>query len=315
MQFGVIRGLGQPDQVVRISGGSLVSSTASAKRFGSLASTTTSFSPSATFDTWTSASGHSYSGVSYGWGDLWFGIDSTTGQAGAVDPLGITFAESVWWQAAVFGSRKAEPDPIETLYVRSFAPWQWFGPEIDPTQYPYICYQDCFAGDSRSFSTLTSPLVTSRITAIVSFQLPRMTIVRQPCGPKLTLMTPCAYSDASYDVFNRTATGKPRLIVNPGNGKLHMEYAGSNPLQPLAPDIDTKLDISATNSPQQACYSGQMSGDAFPYSEAFVNNSSAASTTLVTFATPFDRNWAGPLLLFGDFNRDMGSFSSKCVPQ
>jgi hypothetical protein len=81
--------------------------------------------------------------------------------------------------------------------------------------------------------------------------------------------------------------------------------AASNPLVPLvAPHIDTSADIAIQVSCNEVCYSGLLFGDAFPNSEAFVINSQKQPTTLVTFATTFDRN-AGPFRLFGSNTRPL----------
>ena len=188
----------------------------------------------------------------------------------------------------------------ETLYVRSFAPWDWFGAE------PPICLYNCFRGNNRSFTTSRDKSVTSKVTGIVKFLVPSMVVVGAPS----------AYSDESSDVYGRTATGKPTIsYVANGDGKLHMEFAGANPLYPAAPDIDTKLDISAEVKSGQAYYSGHLFGDAFPNAEVFVVNSHDQATMLHTFATTGGRN-TGPIhFLPGNNNRDMGSFSGKCTTE
>ena len=101
----------------------------------------------------------------------------------------------------------------------------------------------------------------------------------------------------------------------PGNGTLHVELAGSNPLYPGSPDVDTKLDMSVKVNSGLACYSGHLYGDAFPDSEVFVVNPQNNATMLHTFKTEGGRN-SGPIhLLPGNNNRDMGSFSSKCATE
>src|SRR5271166_3581791 len=188
----------------------------------------------------------------------------------------------------------------ETLYVRSFAPWDWFGSE------PPICAYNCFRGNSRSFTTSRDKGVTSKVTGIVKFLLPSMSLAGSPT----------AYSDASTDIYGRTATGRPTISANAaGDGKLHMEFAGANPLVPGAPDIDTKLDIAAQVKSGQVCYSGHLYGDAFPNAEVFVVNSHDQATMLQTFATTGGQNTGPVHLLPGNNNRDMGSFSSKCAPE
>ena len=187
----------------------------------------------------------------------------------------------------------------ETLYVRSFAPWDWFGAE------PPICFYNCFRGNNRSFTTSRDKGVTSKATGILNFVLPSMSLTTSPT----------VYSDQSGDVYGRTATATPSIgAVATGNGKLHMEFAAANPLVP-SPDIDTKLDLSADVKSGQVCYSGHLYGDAFPNAEVFVVNSHDQATMLLTFATTGGRN-TGPIhFLPGNNNRDMGSFSAKCSPE
>ena len=64
-----------------------------------------------------------------------------------------------------------------------------------------------------------------------------------------------------------------------------------------------------------ACYSGHLYGDAFPDAEVFVLNSLNQPTMLITFATQGTPNLGPVLLLPGDNNDDMGSFSSVCAPE
>ena len=126
------------------------------------------------------------------------------------------------------------------------------------------------------------------------------------------LPVPKVFSDPSHDFLGRTKTAHPTITVQGGNGKLHMEMAGANPLIPLAPDIDTKLDISMQITGEQACYTGHLFGDAFPNAEVFVVNSRNTAKMLLTFTTKGTRN-VGPVeLLPGNNNRDMGSFSNVC---
>jgi len=184
----------------------------------------------------------------------------------------------------------------ETLYVRSFAPWKKFG------AYPPICFWNCYSGDDRSFTTSRS--VTSRVNGIIQFLLPSMSEISER-----------VYSDPSHDAIGRTATAIPTMKVRSGGGALHMEMAGANPLAPGAPDIDTKLDISVKVWSGVACYTGHLYGDAFPNAEVFVVNSKDQATMLHTFQTSGGRV-SGPIyFLPGNNNLDMGSFSSKCVPE
>ena len=209
-------------------------------------------------------------------------------------PAGVV---SPWSEPAGDPSLNGQSVIGETLWLRSFAPFEWFGVEPAPP-----CADDCFRGDNRSFSTSTTG-VTSRITGIIKLGLPQMVII-----------SATAYSDPSYDVWGRTATGIPTInAVTKQDGKLQVHIAGSNPLVLGAPDIDTKLNLSARFSSGRVCLSGNLYGDAFPDSEAFIINPENQATTLVRFATTADRNLGPIKLLPGDNNRSMGSFSGLCI--
>jgi len=224
------------------------------------------------------------------------------------DPLVVSYGlASIHLTESFWASKDANPSATlvagirELVYMRSFAPWPWFGPEVVPDR-RYLCSADCFAGDNRSFTTATYSGTTSRITGIVKFVVPGMVVIGR-----------YAYSDPSYDKFGRTATGIPTISTTSNGTSLHMEFAGSNPLVPGAPDINTKLDMSGQTKSGQVCLSGHLYGDAFPNAEVFIVNSQEQPTMLLTFATPYDRNLEGPARLFGNNNRDMGSFPTTCV--
>jgi hypothetical protein len=196
----------------------------------------------------------------------------------------------------------------ETLYVRSFAPWPFFG--IEAPWQPCLSY--CFQGDNRSFTTNRSsttspaPRTTSRITGIVQFWMPGAEL-----GSTYT------FSDASFDIYGNTATGSPTISAaptSPSSGYvLHMEFAGSNPLYPGSPDINTKLNFTPSLSSGQICLAGHLYGDAFPNAEVFLVNSLGQSSMLLTFATPGDPNSGPVIYLPGSNNREMGSFANQCV--
>ena len=130
----------------------------------------------------------------------------------------------------------------------------------------------------------------------------------------MVIVSTKAYSDPTYDVYGRTATGHPKIsATSKGDSNLHMEFAGANPLVPGSPDINTKLDMSGQVNSGQVCYSGHLYGDAFPNAEAFVINSQKQAAMLLTFTTQGDRTTGPELLLPGNNSRDMGSFSNQCV--
>jgi hypothetical protein len=187
----------------------------------------------------------------------------------------------------------------ETLYIRSFAPWLWFG--IEPP--PFLCSNNCFRGDDRSFTTSLS--VTSRISAKVTFLLPGMSIIAAT-----------ATSSPSIDIYGRQKTAVDTINAIGGNGGLQINYSGANPLiipQSLSPNIDVNLDMSAQTSPGQVCYTGNFYGDAFPNAEVFTINSQNQSTMLLNFTTAGSPN-GGPIhYLPGDGTSNMGKFSNVCV--
>jgi hypothetical protein len=145
-------------------------------------------------------------------------------------------------------------------------------------------------------------ILSSKITGIVNFLLPGLVIVNTQ-----------AYSDRTYNIYGETANAQPRIsATSKGDGTLHMEFAGANPLVHPSPDIDTKLDMSGQVHGEQACYSGHLYGDAFPNAEVFVINSHQQATMLLTFTTSYDRNF-GPARLIGNNDRNMGSFANQCL--
>jgi hypothetical protein len=234
-------------------------------------------------------------GRNYSWTNNWYADPAGTISRYSFPVLNITPSFWPFIGANESGNRVALLR--ETLYLRSFAPWPLFGP--DPV---HLCFTDCFKGDNRSFSTSTDSSVTSRINGIVDFGLPGMVVISKR-----------AYSDPSFDIAGRTATGKPTITASSnGNGGLHVEVAGPNPLVFGAPDIDTKLDVRGQFGAAQTCYSGHLYGNAFPNSEAFVINSQKEAKSLITFATTEGRN-LGPFTLYGNKNRDMGVFAVACI--
>jgi hypothetical protein len=210
-------------------------------------------------------------------------------------------AQTFWALSGANPSGSSTAAIQESMYVRSFVPWQWFGVELPWT----TCSSNCFQGDNRSFTT--SLTATARITGILKFW--------QPKTGSAILGSSRAFSDPSYDTSGNTKTGTPKISTSYGpNGyTFHMEFAGSNPLYPGSPDINTKFDFTPAWSSGQICYSGHLYGDAFPDAEVFEINSQNQATMLLTFATQGTPN-GGPIeYLPGDNSRDMGSFSGQCA--
>jgi hypothetical protein len=92
-----------------------------------------------------------------------------------------------------------------------------------------------------------------------------------------------------------------------GNPVITFTTAGSNPLVPLSPDIDTRLDVEVKEGPHSIVLSGTMRGDPFPSAEAFIVDSRGNSVMLTSFnaANPT----TGPYVwLIGNRDLMLGSF-------
>jgi hypothetical protein len=228
----------------------------------------------------------------------WSGNSYKLGSVDQVAAMPIQPAGSFWPFQSANVSANSTAGLKETLYVRSFAPWLWFG--IEP--YPFPCAYNCFRGDNRSFTTSLS--ATSRVIGTISFLLPGM-----------TNFDANAYSNPSYDVYGRTATGHPTYQAWTLNGTLHLGFSGSNPLVPGSPDIDTNVNFTAVLNSGQVCYSGSLYGDEFPDAEVFALNSTNQATMLLTFTTPGGPNSGPVIYLPGDGTSNMGTFSNVCGPK
>ncbi len=264
--------------------------------------------PATTFDASGKATGQMASLPTQSWTGKTYQVGSI--ELAVLNP--INFADTFWPSVAANLSANSTAVIEHTLYVRSFSPWYAFGPDPLADVPPYVpvnnpCPVDCFLGDNRNFTTSVGEGITSRMTGVAQILLPGMV-------PIVTNV----YSNLSTARFRlpplNTATAKPTMSNTfVGNGDIQLHLAGANPLIPGSPDIDTHLDMSGTVTTGQACYSGHLYGDAFPNSEVFVINSRGQAATLVNFATSDDPNTSGLVDLFGDNDKDMGSFSNVCV--
>jgi len=254
------------------------------------------------------------------WQDGWYALNVAGTNGVSAVSLSSTADDGSPWTESGATPSSSHSQPVEqVLYIRSFAPWAMFGP--DPIHRP-PCLTDCFYGDNRSFSTgvndpneskctmfkNTSTTTTSRITGVILLLLPQLA----PIGKG------CAYSDPSQDKWGDTQTAWPTINIslNSGGG-FNVDLEGKDPLvspQFLTPSIKTKLVITGQANSGQICYTGHLSGSAFPYSEVFVINTQLQVQVLKTFSTTYSRN-IGPWLLTYKYNADMGSFSNVCMSQ
>jgi len=240
------------------------------------------------------------------------------GQARQVASTPTNNATSFWAQDGANPSvnSTASQNIVQNLYVRVFAPWYAFGPDPFADALPYglnglgACFIDCFLGDNRTFTTSLGEAVTSRISGSVQLLLPATVPISDKVYSNLTT----ARYRTFLNPFGRTGWAHPTMTKTfLGDGNLSLHLSGADPLVPLAPNIDNYLTVTGSATTEQVCYSGQVSGDAFPNTEIFVINSKGQATTLFTFATTYNRE-VGPWTLLSPTILPMGSFSNVCVP-
>jgi hypothetical protein len=84
--------------------------------------------------------------------------------------------------------------------------------------------------------------------------------------------------------------------------------AGANPIIPLSPDIDIKLDFMAFINEGSLFVEGVLSGDEFPNSEVYIRDSKGNPFLLTTFQTDYGPT-VGPILaLPGNGDEIMAEF-------
>jgi len=172
------------------------------------------------------------------------------------------------------------------LFVRRYAPFAEFG--------------GGFEGDVRTQAT-TSSTATARTVGVVEFD---NTTVR---GYK-------SFSDGTQflgagpwlarKIGKKFSTMKAAIMgVNksPGSISFTVFTAGSNPLVPGAPDIDTYVDFKATwiAASGTTRYEGVVRGDSFPNAEVFIVEENKREVLLFDFQTSSSKN-TGPLRLVGE---------------
>ena len=90
------------------------------------------------------------------------------------------------------------------------------------------------------------------------------------------------------------------------------QTAGANPMVPLAPAIDTFLDMQIVFRDQAIEFSGKMRGDDFPNAELFVTDATGQAVMLFEFATSGGRTTGPMTRLAGDHSSVvLGSFSKR----
>lgn len=177
---------------------------------------------------------------------------------------------------------------VYSLWFRRYAPFAKFG--------------FGFEGDSRT-SASTSMRATARTAGGCSF------------GPGTVGPGFGSSSGSKHTSFATTATSKVTSSVKVATATLKAvrftaQSAGSNPLVPGAPDIDTYVDIHAAFGPRSVTIEGTVRGDDFPNAEVFVVDGLGHSVLLWDFSTTGGQDTGPMTRLAGPHETNtLGSFS------
>ena len=159
-----------------------------------------------------------------------------------------------------------------------------------------------FHGDARKPSASTERSVTSRVAGSFSID----------SKGKLRLLD--VHSDPSRWVVGGTRTASPSATLTQIGGVIVFTTAGSLPLIPGAPDIDTRLDLSVRPALSGMEFTGTLQGDPFPSAEVFVVDPSGKATMLGSYSTPLNTVLGPGLFLFGTGDVPLTSFSKTVSP-
>ena len=169
------------------------------------------------------------------------------------------------------------------LVIRRYAPFATFG--------------GGFEGDSRTKPSL-NPTASARTIGIVSFDESRIEGFKgfssgsmfDAMGPWVAKIIGRHYSNVTVQVS--------RERLNRGQVSFTVHTSGANPLVPMAPDIDTFLDFSATYTQISVRLKGRVRGDTFPNAEVILLDRDRRGIILFDYRTSGGRE-TGPLSLFG----------------
>jgi len=165
------------------------------------------------------------------------------------------------------------------LYVRRYAPFAVFGGN--------------FHGDSRSGAS-SSLSDTARTIGYLTFQ--RTGVVGSGGYSSGTSMVGAgARLGTHYGAVKATV-----ISTGPTRSGFYVEFstAGSNPMAPGAPDIDTFVRVNVDWLGTDLSIAGEVRGDNFPNAEAFVRDTHGRGAVIFDFRTgggqhtgPFTRLW------------------------
>jgi hypothetical protein len=153
---------------------------------------------------------------------------------------------------------------------------------------PFKSFGGGFEGDTRTGPS-TSPLASARTIDITYFD-------RTGVGRSVGLSSGTTHTIFGGHGISKVSTAVSSVTVRPTSIAFSVASAGANPLVPLAPDIDTFVDIRVTFSTQRLVVEGQVRGDTFPNAEVILydGGTPVRAVLLFDFRTAGGRN-TGPL--------------------
>ncbi len=202
------------------------------------------------------------SGNHYSFGD--YGYDPRLGRRWNVDPLAAKLSA---WSPYSYGFNNPiiflDPDgayPI-TFHIRSFAPFDWFGPF-------YL-----FKGDNRGYST--SSTATSRISQVTSYETTTMASSTMAYGStSRTKYGAKAHSDAEIEYDQSYGNRIYTHLQGDDDATIpFVDWNYGNPTHDI--DVWTDIHVGVTNNEDGSSIlslTGDIAGDGFPSIEAFVKD-------------------------------------------
>ena len=220
------------------------------------------------------------------------GYDPVLGRFMQVDPLAALMPA---WSpySFVFNNPLSFIDPDGRIpypiTIRSFAPFNYFGKG--------------FHGDGANRGFTTSSTATARVHQRINFDTDKTQLKTNVwSSPTSHILVPGSYTETPSVSIGKFS------IANNGNSKtfnFDTHSKGANPMIPGSPNIDVFSNFSITESDGLLNISGDLKGDNFPSTEAFITDPNGNNVFIgVGFyeGSPFSS-------LDGENKRDITSFS------
>jgi hypothetical protein len=184
-----------------------------------------------------------------------------------------------------------------TLVFRRYAPFETFG--------------GGFEGDNRTTSS-TDLNDTARTTGIVSFEPGYVgTVTASSSGTVLHTFGSKVANLLGKHVSKVTSSVSISTASIDGV-RLTAHTAGANPMVPLAPDIDTYIDIEVVFRDQSLDITGRVRGDDFPNAEVFLMDAFGNASMVFEYSTSGGQTTGPMTRLAGSHSKQsLGAFLVK----